>query len=103
VGSGKSTLLQALLGEVTTQKGFLNVSSVESMAYCAQTPWLINKSIQENILGVSVFDEPWYKEVLSSCALFEDLKYLPAGDKTLVGSRGVTLSGGQKQRIVSFI
>lgn len=77
------------------------MSSNDSIAYCAQTPWLVNKSIQKNILGTSLYDGPWYKTVLSACALFEDLKNYPAGDRTLVGSKGITLSGGQKQRIVS--
>ena len=72
-----------------------------SIAVCAQTPWLVNTSIQKNILGTSLFNGPWYKTVLSACALFEDLKNYPAGDRTLVGSKGITLSGGQKQRIVS--
>ncbi|KFX93901.1 hypothetical protein O988_06581 [Pseudogymnoascus sp. VKM F-3808] len=98
VGSGKSTLIQALLGETVTQKGFITMGS-GSIAVCAQTPWLVNTSIQKNILGTSLFNGPWYKKVLSACALFEDLKTYPAGDRTLVGSKGITLSGGQKQRI----
>ncbi|KFY10023.1 hypothetical protein V492_05242 [Pseudogymnoascus sp. VKM F-4246] len=99
VGSGKSTLIQALLGETVTHKGFITMGSIDSIAFCAQTPWLVNKSIQKNILGTSLFDGPWYRKVLSACALFEDLKNYPAGDRTLVGSKGITLSGGQKQRI----
>jgi ATP-binding cassette subfamily C (CFTR/MRP) protein 1 len=47
-----------------------------------------------------MFDAPWYLEVLKSCALLEDLRNYPAGDRTLIGSKGITLSGGQKQRIV---
>jgi ABC-type bacteriocin/lantibiotic exporter with double-glycine peptidase domain len=101
IGSGKSTLIQALLGETVTHKGFITMGSTDSIAFCAQTPWLVNKSIQKNILGTSLFNGPWYKKVLSACALFEDLKNYPAGDRTLVGSKGITLSGGQKQRIVS--
>lgn len=77
------------------------MGSIDSIAFCAQTPWLVNKSIQKNILGTSLFNGPWYKKVLTACALFEDLKNYPAGDRTLVGSKGITLSGGQKQRIVS--
>ena len=100
VGSGKSTLIQALLGETITHKGFMSVVSPNSMAFCAQTPWLINKSIQQNILGTSPFDGAWYGEVVRACALVEDLSGYPSGDRTLVGSKGMTLSGGQKQRIV---
>ncbi|KAH8596005.1 P-loop containing nucleoside triphosphate hydrolase protein [Bisporella sp. PMI_857] len=99
VGSGKSTLIQALLGETITHKGFMSVVSPNSMAFCAQTPWLINKSIQQNILGTSPFDGAWYGEVVRACALVEDLSGYASGDRTLVGSKGMTLSGGQKQRI----
>ncbi|KFZ09212.1 hypothetical protein V502_08876 [Pseudogymnoascus sp. VKM F-4520 (FW-2644)] len=99
VGSGKSTLIQALLGETVTHKGFITMGSIDSIAFCAQTPWLVNRSIQKTILGTSLFNGPWYKKVLTACALFEDLKNYPAGDRTLVGSKGITLSGGQKQRI----
>jgi hypothetical protein len=93
--------MQALLGETITHKGFLSVTSNESVAYCAQTPWLINRSIQENILGSSLFDATWYAKVVRGCALVEDFKTYPAGDGTVIGSQGITLSGGQKQRIVS--
>ncbi|KAK6343113.1 hypothetical protein TWF718_008486 [Orbilia javanica] len=100
VGCGKSTLLQSLLGETTVHEGFVNIHGpFNSIAYCAQTPWLVNKSIRDNIVGMSLFDVDWYKEVVRCCALLEDLKLYDKGDKTLVGSKGVTLSGGQKQRI----
>lgn len=102
IGSGKSTSLLALLGETVIHKGFVNMSAADGVAYCAQTPWLVNKTIQENILGGSLFDIQWYAQVLKAVALLEDLKSYPAGDRTLIGSQGLILSGGQKQRIVSF-
>jgi len=85
-----------------THKGFISVASAKSIAFCSQNPWLINKSIQQNILGQSLFDAPWYAEVVRACAVVEDFKTYPAGDRTPVGSRGITLSGGQKQRVVSI-
>ncbi|KAF3903751.1 hypothetical protein ABW21_db0209889 [Orbilia brochopaga] len=100
VGCGKSTLLQTLLGETTVHEGFVNLhSSLDAVAYCAQTPWLVNRSIRDNIVGKSLFDADWYKEVVRCCALLEDLKLYNKNDRTFVGSKGVTLSGGQKQRI----
>ncbi|KAK6540555.1 hypothetical protein TWF694_009346 [Orbilia ellipsospora] len=100
VGCGKSTLLQTLLGETTVHEGFVNIhGSFDSVAYCAQTPWLVNKSIRDNIVGMSLFNVDWYKEVIRCCALLEDLKLYDKGDRTLVGTKGVQLSGGQKQRI----
>lgn len=94
--------MQALLGETVTHKGFLTIASSTSIAYCAQTPWLTNKTIQENILGNSLFDAEWYSRVIRACAILEDLRNYAAGDRTVVGSKGITLSGGQKQRIVCF-
>ena len=99
VACGKSTLLKALLGETPSSQGFVYISRAE-MAFCDQTPWIINGSIQENILGFSNFDGPWYNAVLHACALEDDLDTFPMGDQSLVGSKGITLSGGQKQRLV---
>ena len=103
IGSGKSILLLGLIGELHPTGGNLELSH-SSVAYCAQTPWLINGSIKKNILGPMSdnFDETWYTTVVEACALDRDFEALPDGDGSLVGSKGLTLSGGQKQRVVSF-
>ncbi|KAH8664569.1 ABC transporter [Xylariales sp. PMI_506] len=98
VGCGKSTFLKGLLGETTCSQGLLQVPVAE-VAYCDQTPWVYNGSIRENIVANGEFDEAWYTTVLQSCALHIDLRVLPEGDATIVGSKGVKLSGGQKQRL----
>lgn len=103
IGCGKSTLLQTVLGESAISTGTItqtNGADASSIAYCSQSPFLINKSIRENILGISAFDAPWYAEVVHACCLQEDLESFPEQDKTQVGSKGISLSGGQKQRIV---
>ena len=72
------------------------------MAYCSQTPWLLNTTIQQNITGLteqSAVDEQWYRSVVTACALDEDISQFPNGDQSVIGSRGFTLSGGQKQRL----
>ena len=102
VGCGKSVLLKALLGEVPTLKGTVELSSTR-IAYCDQTPWHMNGTIQESIVAVGEFEAPWYMSVIHACALDEDLQQLPRGDQTLIGSNGIALSGGQSQRIVGFI
>lgn len=102
-GSGKSSLLKAILGEVNVQ-GELYVRP-GPIAYCDQSPWIPNESVQNCIVGMSdaAFDSAWYDEVVHTCALSEqgDLCSETHGsdDKT-VGSRGLSLSEGQKQRLV---
>lgn len=78
VGSGKSTLLKGLLGETPSTKGFVYSNST-STAYVDQTPWIQNGTIQQNILGVSSFEEPWYSQVVRACALDVDISKLPRG------------------------
>jgi ATP-binding cassette subfamily C (CFTR/MRP) protein 1 len=102
VGCGKSTLLKAILGEVPYISGTLQVSSLR-IALCDQTPWHVNSTVQQSIVGVSTFDQRWYSSVVHSCALDDDLRQLPLGDQTQIGSKGITLSGGQSQRIVRHL
>ena len=102
VGSGKSTLLKAVAGELAFEGGSIRVDS-KQMAYCAQTPWLLNATVRQIICGPSeevVEDSEWYHTVVHACAFDEDMQQLPNRDETLIGSRGVVLSGGQKQRLV---
>jgi ATP-binding cassette subfamily C (CFTR/MRP) protein 1 len=101
VGSGKSTLMRAMLGEVSFDTGDISISCT-SVAYCSQTPWILNTTIQQNICGLKAhppINEEWYHSVLHACALDHDLLQITGGDQSVPGSRGITLSGGQKQRI----
>ncbi|KAH8599078.1 ABC transporter-like protein [Bisporella sp. PMI_857] len=99
IGCGKSVLLLALLNELRLIKGSMNRRPSLNIGYCAQDPWLPNLSIQQLIIANTDFDETWYATVLNACVLCSDLKELPAGDQTVIGSNGVSLSGGQKQRL----
>ena len=98
VASGKTVLLQSLVGEMSLIAGEVDFPS-SGVAYCAQSPWLRNVSLRENIIGESEFESQWYNKVCWACGLQTDFKEIKTGDKTLVGSRGITLSGGQKNRI----
>jgi len=110
-GSGKTTLLASLLGETACINGSavlprkrFHVSNpiggaVSGVAYVAQTAWLQNASIKDNILFGLPFDQERYDKVLYMCALTRDLEILEHGDATEVGEKGITLSGGQKQRL----
>lgn len=112
-GSGKTSLLMALLGEMTHVSGSVHLPGyhcredlypdenghTESVAYCAQQPWLVNDTIKNNIIFAGKYDEERYKAVLFACSLERDLSILDKGDSTEVGEKGIALSGGQKQRI----
>ncbi|TVU00075.1 hypothetical protein EJB05_54519, partial [Eragrostis curvula] len=97
VGSGKSSLLSCIMGEMEKISGTVRVCG--STAYVAQTAWIQNGTIQENILFGQPMDPERYKEVIRSCCLEKDLEMMEFGDHTEIGERGINLSGGQKQRI----
>lgn len=100
VGSGKSTLCKALLGEIPFSEGSVILSTrFPRIGFCDQTVFLSNGSIRDNIVGFSPFDYERYAEVIEATALGFDFDTLPQGDRTNVGSDGITLSGGQKQRV----
>lgn len=99
VASGKFAVLKAILGEVNFSTGSLYVQNAH-IAYCGQSPWLQNLTIQQSIIGCHAFDSTWYLTILRACCI--DLTHFRNGDQTQIGSSGVNISGGQKQRIVSM-
>lgn len=100
IGCGKSTLLKAILGETPSSRGRVTLKSPH-IAYCDQTPWIMNTTIRDNIIAESKgFDEIWYNTVIKACDLVTDLSRMPLGSSTVVGNSGLKLSGGQKQRLV---
>ncbi|KAK6706629.1 ABC transporter 7 [Fusarium graminearum] len=113
-GSGKTSMLMGLLGEMTLIEGGVycpggrsreevhpdpETGLANTIAYVAQSAWLVNANVRENILFSMPFEEQRYRDVIVACALERDLQILDNGDETLVGEKGITLSGGQKQRI----
>lgn len=97
IGSGKSSLLQGLMGEMRRTSGSVKFNGSTSL--CAQTPWIQNATVRENIL----FGQPWNEErywaAVKNASLEQDLVLLEDGDATEIGEKGITLSGGQKQRV----
>lgn len=101
VGSGKTTFLRALLGEVDVLQGTFQTIKLRQIAFCDQTPWILNTSVRENVLAVSDYNADRYSKVVEACQLQYDFDEWTNGDQTQAGSNGLTLSGGQRARIVS--
>jgi ABC-type multidrug transport system fused ATPase/permease subunit len=100
VASGKTTLCKALLGEISIAEGEVVVSGFpKCIAYCDQTPFLLNATLLENIIGHEAFDQSRYDAVVTACQLEADVALFPNGHETRIGSNGIMLSGGQKQRV----
>lgn len=105
VACGKSSFLSCLLGEMISSnddqsKVLSRKRIMQPLAYCSQEPWLPNVSIRDNIVGIEPYEQNWYTTVEEACCLATDFLEIPAGDLTVVGSKGMNLSGGQKKRIV---
>lgn len=104
-GVGKTGLLSCLIGDLPPDPPSEPEASSKPLrvegriAYVAQTAWIQNCSLRENVLFGRPYEEGWYYEVLEACALLDDLRVLPSGDLTEIGEKGVNLSGGQKQRV----
>ena len=99
VGAGKSAFLAALLNEIRNTTGPPTFLRHRSVAYCAQTAFIQNLSVRDNICFGSPMVQPWYVVVVAVCCLQPDFASFPHGDLTEVGERGITLSGGQKTRV----
>lgn len=97
VGSGKSSFLASILGEMHKIRGKVRVCG--TTAYVAQSSWIQNGTIEENILFGLPMNREKYREVIKVCCLEKDLEMMEFGDQTEIGERGINLSGGQKQRI----
>ena len=97
VAAGKSTLCSAILHETLLSEGEVKLTG--KVAYAAQSAWIMNATVRDNILFGHAYDEERYHRVLQVCQLEHDLEMLDAGDLTEIGEKGVNLSGGQRQRV----
>jgi ABC-type transport system involved in cytochrome bd biosynthesis fused ATPase/permease subunit len=77
VGCGKSSFINAILGEVRELAGTVAVKG--DLAYFAQSPFILNATVRDNILFSHVSekaDEDLYQRAIDSCALKHDLELL---------------------------
>jgi ABC-type multidrug transport system fused ATPase/permease subunit len=105
VGAGKSSLLLGLLGEVPQLKGQRSWIALPEglgprLAYVPQEAFIVNASVQDNILLGQTLDDPrWLDQVIHATCLDVDLERLAGGLQAEIGEQGINLSGGQKQRV----
>jgi ABC-type multidrug transport system fused ATPase/permease subunit len=98
VGSGKTTLLHAVLGEMLPCKD-ARLQIPAKLAYHAQTPYISEGTLKDNILFHEAYEEERYEQAIFGSSLRPDLEILPGGDAVPIGSRGISLSGGQRVRV----
>ena len=84
VGSGKSSLVGAMLGNMYLHSGSVAVRG--SISYCDQTPWILNSTVEGNILFGSPKDQDRLDRAIKAACLTDDLKILPGGIDTEIGS-----------------
>ena len=97
IGSGKSSLVSAMLNEMETVEGTVELNG--SVGYVPQEAWLQNATLRDNITFGLPFNDAFYRKCVKAAALESDLDILPSGDQTEIGEKGINLSGGQKQRV----
>lgn len=111
-GKGKSTLAKILAGLDTPSSGFADVNGVRveiwrsnnlnSIAFCPQSPYILNATTRENILlerSSEPFIEDELKEIIRICALNKFVEESSLGLETLLMGEGIQPSGGEMQRI----
>jgi ATP-binding cassette subfamily C (CFTR/MRP) protein 1 len=90
VGSGKSTLCSAILNETVLGAGS-KIKLTGKVAYVAQSAWIMNRTVRDNILFGLPYDKARYSKVVDVCQLTHDLEMLDDGDLTEIGEKGINL------------
>lgn len=118
VGAGKSSLLAAFTNDIVLMRGDVTIPG--RVAFVGQLPWVLNRTVRENIalcdeddsfeldsvgdssaqeILLGVRHSQRYRDALFATGLEQDIVAMRSKDLTQVGDSGVTLSGGQKQRL----
>jgi ATP-binding cassette subfamily C (CFTR/MRP) protein 1 len=96
-----SPVIDKIVDSIRTHKHLSkNIIKIDgNMSLAEQRPFILSRSIRENILFGEELDEEKYNKTLEACQLGRDLEILTGGDLTQLGEKGITLSGGQKARV----
>lgn len=87
VGSGKTALLSSLAGNLELLEAEECKIVADKIGWCEQRPWIQNRTLRENILFDTKFEEERYWKCVEACALKPDVELLANGDETLIGER----------------
>ena len=82
---------------VSKSKSIISINGTVSLV--EQKPFILNKTIRDNILFGEELNADKYNRIVRACELGRDLEILDGGDLTEIGERGINISGGQKARI----
>ncbi len=111
VGSGKSWLVNMIPRLVDPTGGKLSVDGRElrkyklkdlraQIGYVPQEPVLFSDTVRNNILfGREGIDQATLEWAVEVSQLENEIRALPNGLDTFIGTRGMSISGGQKQRL----
>ena len=102
VGSGKTCLLNSIINnlEVLNKESLeRNIKISGTISFVSQNSWILNDTIEQNILFFKEMEREKYNKIIRICQLEQDLLIFPLGDQTEIGEKGVNLSGGQKARL----
>ena len=107
-GAGKSTLLNIIMGVLIVNKGQILIDdkqinedeffNVENLGYVPQNTFLLDDSLENNIILDKVYDHKSFIEAIQLSGLTEFYKETQ-NKKKFLGDGGIKVSGGQKQRI----
>ena len=59
-----------------------------SVGYCAQSAWIQNATLRDNVVFGQAWDESRYLAAIRDACLEPDLAILPDGDMTEIGEKG---------------
>jgi ABC-type multidrug transport system fused ATPase/permease subunit len=62
-----------------------------TVAVASQVPWIVNRTLFENVVFGKTYNHERYQKVIKACKLDVDLEALPGGDQCEIGEKGINL------------